>query len=1089
MMMLVAFQGFSIAAYAQASRGTQGAKTTITGVVTDTEKAPLPGVVVWLKQTEKKVVTDRNGRFALPVEEKMDHPVLVFSYIGMTTREVPYTGGVMSVMLDYEVNVLEDVVVTGYQTIAREKSTGAVTSISAASLEDRYTPSLQANLEGRVAGLMIYDGQMTIRGASSLYASTAPLLVVDGLPIEGNLDNLNPYDVESVTVLKDASAAAIYGARASNGIIVVTTKKAREHGRVSVDVSANFTVFQKRNLDYAANFYMTPEQQIKAEQDYYHYYFNTPDEVADPIGSTEYSISTGYGSMTQVQYAYYQLAKGEITEAQLNQRMEELKKNNFAKEYADHVLLNRFLQQYNVAVRSRSDKFQSNLVVNYRRDNAGIREAGNDQLTVFYKGTYDVLPWLTANFSVNGIIGKSTWSNSEYASEPFNVSPYTRLLEDDGSYAYYVPPYADYNQYNTMAEENPALRSMKFNHLEELSYDQSKSNYRNTRYHGELLFKMLPGLTANTQFVYETERQTERSYAEAESFVMRFMRNVYTLQAGIAPDYTYTYMIPENGGKLATVNTWAENWTGRGQLNFNREFGKHAVNFITGMEFRQTNSGGSRGLLLGYDDQLQSDATLSVSFPELSNYMFTKFFARGYPAIYSMYYNHIDPAISPVREQFHRYASGYANATYTFNNRYNAFGSFRKDYADVYGLDTKFRGKPLWSIGASWNLHNEAFMEGISDRVNFLQARLSHGITGNIYQGATSRLTATSSLFNNDTKLPRSEVDSPANLELKWEETATTNLGLDFRLFNNRLRGSVDYYHKKGTDIFSHKTLEPSKGFSSIVMNVASLKNNGVELTVGYDWFRKPDGFSWNTLLTASYNKNEITPVEARAARANELLSSPFRVGYPVRAVFSYRFAGINDEGCPTWYDNTFDEDGKEAAKTAVADATIDALVFSGQVDPKTVASMENQFKYKGVSLNVLAVYYGGHVMRARQTVPVFDVPFLAPDYFVNAWTPENTDTNVPGFGRYAESIAIGSEPWSTDINVHPADFLKIRNIVLGYDLPASLLSRIGLHDATLRFQLDNPKALWVKNKVGVDPETRRLRTPSSYIFGINFNF
>ena len=161
------------------------------------------------------------------------------------------------------VGEVEQVVVTGYQTIARERSTGSAITVSAERLEDRYMPSVRGNLEGRVAGLVVYDGKMTIRGASSLYASTSPLLVVDGLPVEGSLDDLNPYDVESVTVLKDASAAAIYGARASNGIIVVTTKKARVQGRVSVDVSANFTVHQKRNLDYTDNFYMTPEQQVK----------------------------------------------------------------------------------------------------------------------------------------------------------------------------------------------------------------------------------------------------------------------------------------------------------------------------------------------------------------------------------------------------------------------------------------------------------------------------------------------------------------------------------------------------------------------------------------------------------------------------------------------------------------------------------------------------------------------------------------------------------------------------------------------------------------------------------------------------------
>jgi TonB-linked SusC/RagA family outer membrane protein len=884
-------------------------------------------------------------------------------------------------------------------------------------------------------------------------------------------------------VLKDASASAIYGARATNGIIVISTKKARDKGRVSVDVSANFTIYSRRNLDYADNFYMTPEQQVKVEQEYYQYYFFDNDgEISDPIGETERNINT-YGSMTPLHYAYYQLAKGEITREELNRQVEELKKNNFAKEFSKHVLLNRFLQQYNIAVRSRSDKFQSNLVLNYRRDNTGIREASDNRLTLFYKGAYDMAPWLTVNFSINSILGNATRGNSEYATNPFNVPPYCRLLEEDGSYANYSPDFY-VNIYNPQAREITALRPMNFNHLEELSRDKTKTDRRGARYHGEFLFTLFPGLTANTRFIYETERQAERSHAEAESFITRFMRNVYTIQEGTAPDYSYRYMIPENGGKLAMVDSRSENWTARGQINFSRELGRlHAFNFIAGMEFRQTQSQGTRGLLLGYDEQLQSHATSTVSFPELSNYLSSTFFMPGYSAE-GMYENYIRPATGIIPEQLHRYASGYANATYSHANRYNLFGSFRKDYADVYGLDSKFRGKPLWSVGANWNIHNEAFMEE-SREINFLQLRLSYGVTGNIYQGATSRMTADASLFNYRTQLPMSLMDSPGNPELKWEETTTTNLGVDFRFFDHRLRGSVDYYHKKGNDIFSRKNLDPSKGFTSLVMNFASLKNNGIEITISGDWLKgeTPGDFEWNSQLTASFNKNEITRVENAATSAYELLSLPFQVGYPVNALVSYRFAGINNSGEPTWYAS----DGN-----AVTDALltgVDAMVFSGQTDPKRVISMENQFKYKGISLNLLMVYHGGHVMRARQAIPTWVISSsVIPDYFINAWTPENTDTNVPGFGRYSPTY-VGIESTYTDIYVHPADFLKIRNVVIGYEIPGKILSKIGLRDAALRFQVDNPRHLWVKNKVHVDPETRSIRVPSSCIIGFNFNF
>ncbi|MDR1719789.1 MAG: SusC/RagA family TonB-linked outer membrane protein [Dysgonamonadaceae bacterium] len=1072
------------ATYRDASQpnGKSNATQTYEGTVTDETGEPLVGAVVHVKNESLAVTTDINGKFNIKTTPGSS---LVISYLGYEAGEITTDDHtILNITLRQRLISLSEVVVsTGYQTISREKSTGAITTISSEKLADRYTLNLMDNLEGRVAGLTVYDGKMTIRGAGSLYAETSPLLVVDGLPIEGSIDDINPYDVESVTVLKDASATAIYGARATNGIIVITTKKAQVKGRISIDASANFTVYQKRNLDYAANGYMTPEQQIKTEQDYYQYYFfDNNGEVADPIGSTENAIA-GYSLISPVQYAYYQLAKGLITQADFDRQIESFKKNNFAKEYAENALQNRFLQQYNLAVRTRSENFASNLIINYRGDNAGIKEADNNQMNIFYKGMYDMAKWLTVNFSVNSIISRSTGSNSEFATNPFNVPSYTRLLNDDGSYA----QYAYYCHYNALTEVHPELRSMRFNHLQELSYDQKHTNRQNTRYHGELLFKAMEGLTLNTQFVYETDRLTENAYAEADSYIMRMMWNAYTIQQGTAPNYTYRHLIPENGGKLATVNTQGDYWTARGQANFNRNFGKHAVNIISGLEFRQTKTNGIRSLLLGYDDQLQSDATTTISMLELSNYTYSTFFATNFPARQLLYTPWIASAIGPVVEQLHRYASGYVNATYTFDNRFNLFGSFRKDYADLYGLNAKFRGKPLWSVGGNWNIHNEAFMRHNGPSfVDFLQLRMSYGVTGNIYQGATSLMTANASGINQTTKQPVSTIESPANPELKWEETATTNVGLDFRLFNHRLRGGIDYYHKKGTDIFANKTLDPSKGFASLAMNLAGLKNDGVELTLAYDWIRaaRPDDFAWSTSLTASYNKNEITYVELQATRAYELISQRFREGYPVNALFSYQFAGIDNEGEPTWW-------GSDGQALRSAQTTgIEAIVFSGQSDPKTVLGMENVWKYKGFSLNVLMAYYGGHKMRVLQASPTFTVPVtVVPSYFLNAWTPDNTDTNVPGIGRYAAS-SIGSESTYTDIYVQPADFLKIRNCVVGYELPQRLLSGIGLKHAALRFQIDNPKYLWVKNKVGVDPETLSMvRTPTSYIFGLNLNF
>ena len=1053
----------------------------VSGVVLDENREPIIGASVLVEGTSQGVITDIDGRFTLRNVTGSDIK-LIIRYIGKKDIQTRVKlNSTNEFIMKEDVTMMSEVVVTGYQDISREKVTGSVSTVSAEKLEDRYMPSLMDNLEGRVAGLTTYGDKTTIRGTSSLYASTNPLLVVDGLPIEGSIDDLNPYDIESVTVLKDAAAAAIYGARASNGIIVVKTKGAKEKGKINIDFSANLTVWEKKNMDYAANFYMTPEQQVQTERDFYDWYY-FGGGAADPASSVEQAISTGMGAVSPIDYAYYQRYKGIITQEELDARMEQLSQNNFAKEYADHALRNQVLQQYNLAVRSNTEKSSSNLVINYKYDNSGIINAYDNQFNITYKGSYDIAPWLTARFTANGIFNNKQANASELATNPFNVPAYTSLLNEDGSRNYYsTTALYTLNEYYEEGQSNSDFRRLGFNHLEELDYNLQKTRRQNMRYQGELLFKPIEGLTVNAQFVYESERNTLSTYYEEDSYLMRMMYNGYLQPQS---DGSLTSLIPENGGMKTTTNTIGNYWTARAQANYSRDFGKHSVNVLAGLEFRETKLSGTNGLMLGYDEQLQNDATATIDFSTLSQMTYAPYVGGGYFPVQQCFYDaYMADAMTPVMEERHRYASGYANLTYTYDNKYNVFASFRKDYADVYGLNAEFRGKPLWSVGAGWSLHNEAFMKDI-EWVNFLKLRGSYGVTGNIYQGATSYMTAVTSGNNSVTKLPVSVIESPGNPELKWEQTATTNVGLDFSLLDNRLRGTFDWYHKESKNVFSNRMLDPTTGYTSMFMNTASVKNDGVELSLSYEWFRpqKRRDFGWNTALTFSHNKNTITYVENPSTTASALINSQFLEGYPTSALFSYRFAGINDEGRHTWYlpDGT--------TTTSISSAPVEAVVYSGQTDPKVVSSMENTFSWNGLSLSVLMVYYGGHKMRALEEQETYHVPYgPVASYFLNAWTPEHP-TNTPGIGQWSSTSGIGSEALYTDAYVRPADFLKIRNIVLSYELPEMWLEKIRLQRASVSFQLNNPKWLWVKNKVGIDPETLSLRDPSSFVFGLNIN-
>ena len=1057
----------------------------IKGNIKDEDGMPMTGVTVVNERTKKFATSDENGNYSIEAKEG---DKLSYSFIGMLPSQVVVgKGNVEDVLLKLDAVMLENVVVTGYQDIQKEKVTGAISTVSSQKIEERYTPNILSNLEGRVAGLTTYNGKTTIRGTSSLYAETNPLLVVDGLPVEGRIEDLNPYDIESINVLKDAAATAIYGARASNGIIVITTKNAKKEGKIDIDFSANFTVWDKANVDYADNFKMNAAQQVKVESEYYdYYYFNNDGEVADPIGSTDSALLQGLASLSPINMAYHKLAKGEISQSEVDALLDKLSKNNYAKEYADLIYKRQFLQQYNLSLRSRSDKFQSNLTLNYKHDNSGIINAEQSALNVNYKGVYDVAKWLTASFSINAVYGREKEAGYDYNSGHANIwgrAAYDSMYNEDGSYKVFYPGTSGNDDWWNNPANAEGLYRMGSVYRDEFYNNTVTSVRQHMRYHGDLQFKIIDGLTANTQFIYEDDRQSEEWYANEQSNLARQIRNAYTIKE----NGVISYLTPKSGGMLRSTNMHGAYWTARGQINYVKTFGKHSVAAIGGFEFRETKSNGRKALILGYDEQLQNSATHTVDFGALSKYENSPYYMNGrYLAKQFVFQPYFEDGMGIVVEQFHRYASGYANLTYTYDEKYNVFASFRKDYADVYGLNAKFRGKPLWSVGAAWNINNEEFMKG-ADWVDFLKLRVSYGVTGNIYQGATSYMTATSAGMNEYTNQPYGDVVSPANPSLKWEQSRTTDIGVDFGFLQNRFRGSIDYYNKVAEDVFSNKTLDPSTGFASMFVNAASLYNRGVELQLTADWFRerKAGGFEWSTSFTFSHNKNEVTEVENPSSKAYELTRNPYRVGYPSSAVWSYRFAGISsekgEEGQTLWYGDN------DVVKHSVQGGSIDILEYSGQKDPVTVMGMDNRFSYKGFSLSVLMAYYGGHVMRAQPQEETMGMSTQAiPSYFVNAWTPENP-TNVPGIGRYS-STSKGPESYTSNISVHDASFLKIRNIVLSYDLPERWLKAVGMNRATLRFQIDNPKALWVANDMGIDPETLGLRNPSSYIFGININ-
>lgn len=1116
------------------------AEIQVKGTVLGQDGKPLVGVTVGVANKKNMVTTNADGSFQLNVT--VGDRVLV-SYVGsvpLMLRVANETTAVVEVAeqqpasndpadivseaevqksmlvssalpalvirLKNKVTVLGDfqIVSNGYQNLRREKVTGSMVTVGAEELAKRNVINIMDNLEGKVPGLVYYGGTAAIRGIGTLDANSQDILVVvDGLPIAGSVSvrnptggyspgsigNINPYDVESVTVLKDAAAASIYGARASNGVIVITTKRAKERGTV-VEASANFNLYQKP--DYSYRNYMTPAQQVDFESKYYDYYFNSgiTGTTANQINIFESNLKIGT-SISPIAYGYYQVANGTKTQAELNTLLAEYKKNDFVKQYRDNALLNQQVQQYNFAVRTNSGKSQSNLVVNYKNDNNGIINAYNRQLNIYYKGTYSVTNWLDVNYGVNTIIGKQRAQNSAYATTPFNVPSYYSLSNNDGSRAYYST--VDFNIYNTansLLDSNSKFATLKFNHLDELGRDFATTNTLNSRYYLNLNFKVMRGLTINPQFQYEDNRTDVSSLSETESYTMRVLKDVFTSRSGsgtTASPYVYTNFLP-TGGRLRTSQVKSPNYTARLQVNYNHDFGKHSISVIGGSEFRENHSYGTSGTLFGYDDQLQLQSTASINFQTLSTFSSAFWNTNGYLAPVSLYPLYISGAYGLNVDTRHRYASGYGNFTYSYNRKYNVFGSMRKDYADLFGGDEKYRGKPLLSAGASWNMNREKFMADIKP-VNALKLRVSYGVTGNIATGYTAQLTATTSATQYSTNLPIATVTTPPNPQLRWEKTNTLNLGVDFALFENRLTGAFDWYNKKGSDLFANKLLDVTQGYASLIINNGAMRNKGLELSLGYEWFRpaRGDGFRWSSSVLVAKNDNKITRVDQTAKTPSALAGSgAFKVGNPVNSLYSYQYKGLDAKGLPQYLLST-----GQLTTSTVPTTDINAVIYSGTTNPKLNMSLNNEFSYKGFSVIVYAVYYGGHSIRDIVPSAVYDPAYGSiPAYLLNSWTPTNTNTDVPGFGQYYQGTKISSGQLSySDKWVRHADFIKIRNIALSYNLPVAAARKIGASNVKLLCQVNNMKTLWKRDDMQIDPETGAARMPTSYVFGVNLNF
>jgi len=1057
---------------------TTQAQKTVTGTVTDSKGEPLYGVTVTVKSGKAAAVTDLNGRYTLKVDA--DDAVLVFRFIGMEPYQASVKGvSTINVKLQDQTTQLAETVVvsTGYQRLSRERSTAAFGFVDSTKLNRVMHRDLVSALEGQVAGLRMDINPNTgesnpiLRGVGTFSNSvgTKPLLVVDDMATDLELSEINPYDVESVTVLKDAAAASIYGALAANGVIVITTKQGKSD-KTTVNVNADWYIATKPNFD--AMHYASTSDIIDYETNVYN-------ARVKSSGSYQTLFSSfGNNYYPPVYQLYRDQAEGRISQADVDNTLNQWRQNDYYEQYRDLAWRTAITQRYNVSLSQKSKESNHFASFNYEHyKNRALNDRSN-VFSIYLKSNFRLAKWLNIKLGIDTRFSNSQSANGSYTSYTLQER-YAQIEDAQGNRVY--TPYVNLGGYAGSSLNGSRIREVQemgidglmpysFNVLDALDESLTKSRNVRMRPFINLEAKFLKWFKYNVMFQYEWAQSRSEQYDSQDTYLMRMTHNAFIDQSG-------TSTLP-GGGRYKQQTNNSRRYTFRNQLAFDRSFldAQHNVNAIMGLELRENRSPRLIDqVMFGYNDTALTSVrmdwqSLATDGWQSLVYDGTQRFTGG-------------PAASQS-ETFHRYASFYANVGYNYLYRYNLTGSIRWDEADLFGLDTRDQHHPLWSVGAGWNLSEEEWMKNLS-WLDFLKFRITYGVNGNVDQSSTTYFVARYRTLNVDptnTQYLNYSDDNLPNPQLRWEKTSTFNVGFDYRLLNNLLSGSLEFYNRVGDDLLVTKYLDSTLGATSRVINNGKMRNQGIELSLTGNLIRKGD-WGLSATLNYAYNNNKMLSVEHNPTDgASSFITAPenYRIeGTSYNTCWAYRLSRVVN-GYPV----ILDQDGNEMAQfdtdgnpTEVTTSTslkgTDALVNMGTFVPIHTGSLSLNLRWRELELNTLFIFSGGNKLR----LDAVDMnSYQMTSDLVNDHTVKHY-YEMPAGSVAQQYASTFSEWWRySDQQVKSADYLKMRSINLSYHLPDAVIKKMGIGQTRLTLQVNN-LFYWSAAGRDIDPESYSVKT------------
>ena len=1091
--------------------------TTVIGTVYDEFGDPLPGasvIVIKNKEMARATSTNINGNFKIDVYLDKGEKEIKISFMGSKTEVIKLDqqniGRNITVNLEPDRALLEEVTVVedGYARLPRKDMVGAFTTIKADEVLMPAYQNIDQMLQGKIAGMSVVNSsarvgaspKITIRGTSTILGNSDPLWVVDGViqedPLSIDMSSsittdmrelignqiswLNPQDIDNITVLKDASATAIYGSKASNGVIVITTKKGTP-GRISVNYTGNISVRERPNYDIYD--YMNSYERIQFSKEAYEAGVRYQTEPLPQVYTYE-------GLMAMFN-------KRMINEDEFSQYLQRLETVNT--DWFDLLTRNSVSQNHNLSISGGTDKYTYNASIGYS-DNKGY-EIGNenDQLTTRLSINSNVNDRLSINVQLNGSVRNSDGYGAGVNpySYAMNTSRAIPAYEEDGSLAYYSKYYR--YQYNAQLGDNNQYAYNIFNEMA-----NSYSSNRGTMFNAStnISYKLLSWLTYQATGSMSLSTNTSESFAgERTSHVEQLYRG-YPYGSEKAGSDKYNAALMPFGGVLNQSNSQTLSYSTSHRLSFSKEFNEnHRLNAMLGMEIRSSEGESDGNTVWGYVPE-RGEIIVLPTTPENFKPIGTDI-SIGWGALTQLYNGGWSKSSTVTN-----YMSFFATVAYSMMNRYVININVRSDASNRFGQDVNKQFDPTWSFGASWKIAQEPFVAENMPWLDQMNLRATYGIQGNVVNSISPEMIVRYQGLLESYGEYYLTISSLANPQLKWERTKTWNLGIDLALFG--LQMNFEYYGRRSHAII-RQDIAQEYGISTMPLNGAIITNHGLEYTLNFTPYRTKD-FTWTVGFNASKNWNKSRD-DDRTAKADELThidflngnsDRPLKNGYPLSAFWSYKFTGLNGtNGYPTFANATYDDvDG---------DGSVDPttfLVYSGQGEPDFTGGFNTRIRWKNFHLGADFAIMLGAKKRLPNPYSTFSNGKM-PDIFSNLskelnnrWKKpgDEAHTNIPALytsvrdlynlnlpnGRFDNIYSMWAQ---SDVRVADASFLRCTQISLSYNLPSKICQKAGLSRIQVSANVNNLFVIASDKWRGYDPELGYTIQPRVYSMGLSVGF